>query len=42
VAVDAITGTVVSVDKESPADEAKEKKKEGKKEKEEDEKGEKK
>ena len=39
VAVDAITGVIVSVDKESPADEAKEKKaeKKGKKEKEEDE-----
>jgi uncharacterized membrane protein YkoI len=45
VGVDAITGVIVSVDKESPADEAKEKKaeKKGKKEKEEDEeKGEKK
>src|SRR5437773_773427 len=45
VAVDAITGAVVAVDKETPADEAKEKKsegKKGKKEKEEDEKGEKK
>lgn len=43
VAVDAITGAIVSVDTETPKDEAKEKKKEGKKEKEEeDEKGEKK
>ena len=43
VAVDAITGEVVAVDKETPADEAKEKKadKKGKKDNEEDEKGEK-
>jgi hypothetical protein len=42
VAVNALTGAIVSVDKETPNDEAKEKKKEGKKEKEEDEKDEKK
>lgn len=36
VAVDAITGAIISVDKETPKDEAKEKKKEGKKEKDED------